>query len=126
MEGGDTCGRKICILKVRYNKMYSFLFILHHQPVTVMHDNNYCPYVSMGQNQIKWGWLLNLYSVVFYPSSLLCGSYPGNVFMAPGPQREAQEGHAAAGCVLRPPEEGPGENFPETEIYQQTRQEETC
>lgn len=66
-------------------------------------------------------------SLVFCPSSvLLCGPCPGNVFMAPGPQREAQEGHAAASCVLRPPEEGPGENFPEAEIHQQTREKETC
>lgn len=63
---------------------------------------------------------------MFCPSSLLllCDSCPRDIFLAPGPQREAQERHAAAGCVLRPPEEGVGENFPEAEIHQQTRQEE--
>ena len=77
---------------------------------------------------------MSLYSVPLHqpvkallsPSSLLlCGSCPGNIFVAPGPQRQAPEGHAAAGCVLRPPEEGPGENVPEAEIHQQNRQEET-
>jgi len=59
------------------------------------------------------------------PSSFgLRGSRPRDVFVAPGPQRETPEGHAAAGRVLGPPEEGPGENFPEAEIHQQTRQEE--
>lgn len=46
--------------------------------------------------------------------------------MASGAQREAQEGHVAAGRVLRPAEEGPGKNVPETEVHQQTGQEETC
>lgn len=110
-------------------KLGTTKFIYYYLSYIISQLQNYGPYVhiSMGQNQIKWGWLLNLYSLLcFNLSSLLCGSYPRNVFMAPGPQREAQEGHAAAGCVLRPPEEGPGENFPEAEIHQQTRQEETC
>lgn len=61
-----------------------------------------------------------------FSSLIFCGSRPRNVFMASGAQGEAKKGHAAAGRVLRPPEESLGENFPEAEIYQQTRQEETC
>lgn len=56
---------------------------------------------------------------------LLGGPGPGNIFVAPGPPGEAQEGHAAAGRVLGPAEEGPGENLPEAEVHQQTRPEET-
>lgn len=57
-------------------------------------------------------------SLMFCPSSLcLCGSCPRNIFMAPKPQREAQEGHAAAGCVLRPPKKRFGENLREAKIY---------
>lgn len=64
-------------------------------------------------------------SSVFPLSSFLLRSpSPGDVLVASGSSGEAQEGHAAAGRVLRPPEEGAGENLPEAEIHQQTRQEE--
>lgn len=56
---------------------------------------------------------------------LLGGSGPGNLLLAPGPPGEAQEGHAEAGRLLRPAEEGPGENLPEAEVHQQTGPQET-
>ena len=44
---------------------------------------------------------------------------PRRPLLAPGPQGEAQEGPAAQGRLLRPPEEEPGEELPEEEVHQQ-------
>lgn len=40
-------------------------------------------------------------------------------------QGETQTRDVEAGRVLRPPEKSLGENLPEAEVHQQTRQEET-
>ncbi len=106
-------------LRTLIHLIYFYLTYLKCEPVTECTFN-----LNVGESN---GAVHSLLVFVFRPSSfLICGSCPRDVYMAPGPQRQTQEGHAAAGCVLRPPEEGARKNFPEAEIHNQTRQEETC
>lgn len=63
--------------------------------------------------------------VCLFRSILVCRPHPRNLFVAPGRQGEAPPRDAEEGRVLRRAAQSFGENVPEAEIHQQTRQEET-